>query len=214
MHIKRSSAIVVTGILVATLTGCAPASTEGGPTSSPSSAPSPSATPSVEPSIEPDPADPSTWIISGEGVGPIDIGGDLAATLAALPQEWTNDAENCAWTAWLKDESVDYGVYFVRGTESDSAPIGEISVYEQMQGQGATGAPTTAEGLGLGATKDEILAAYPDAQQGTPQIGDGIWIMVPGDAEAHVFFEFREDSDTAWDITVTTRSEPSYEVCG
>lgn len=214
MNIRSSTVVIVTGILVAGLAGCAPASTGGAPSSSPTPVPSPSATPTEEPSAEPDPEDPSTWVISGAGVGPIEIGGDFAATLAELPETWTNDTENCAWTAWLKDDSGGYGVFFVRGTESDTAPIGEISVYEVMQGEGATGAPMTAEGLGLGATKEEVLAAYPDAQQGTPQIGDGIWIMVPGDTAGHVFFEFREGSDTAWDITVTTRSEPSYEVCG
>lgn len=129
------------------------------------------------------------------------------------PGDWTNDSANCAWTAWLKSDS-GYGVYFVRGTESDAAPIREISVYDVAQDGSTSGAPITAEGLGIGSTKDEVLAEYPGAQQGVPQIGDGVWIKVPGDGSAHVFFEFREGSDVAWDVTVTTGAEPSYEVCG
>lgn len=211
---QRTALAMLAGLVLATGTACAAdvggvTDTDPPPLTTPTPSPEPTQT-----TAAPDPEDPATWVISENGVGPIEIGGDLAGTLAKLPDTWTNDAENCAWTAWLKDSSVDYGVYFVRGTESDSAPISEISVYEQMQGEGATGAPATAEGLTLGATRDEILAAYPNAQEGKPQIGDGIWIMVPGDAAAHIFFEFREGSDTAWDITVTTRSEPSYEVCG
>lgn len=160
-----------------------------------------------------DPAVPGTWVISEDGVGPIEVGGDFSATLSALPGDWTNDSANCAWTAWLTSDS-GYGVYFVRGTESDAAPIREISVYDVAQDGSTSGAPITAEGLGIGSTKDEVLAEYPGAQQGVPQIGDGVWIKVPGDGSAHVFFEFREGSDVAWDVTVTTGAEPSYEVCG
>ncbi|GAT72817.1 3-phosphoshikimate 1-carboxyvinyltransferase [Microbacterium sp. HM58-2] len=216
MNIRTGSAIIATGFLVAALAGCAPASTGGAPSSSPTPAPSPSATPTEKPTTapEPDPADTSTWIISPEGVGPIEIGGDLAATLDGLPDIWEHDTANCSWTAWWNADDASHGIFFVRGTESDTAPISEITVYTTAEIPMVADAPVTAEGLGLGATKEEVLAAYPGAQEGTAQIGGGTWIMLPGDDEAHVFFEFREGVVTASDVTVTTRSEPSYEVCG
>ncbi len=158
--------------------------------------------------------DPSTWLISELGVGPVEIGGDFASTLAGLPDTWTNDQENCAWTAWLNVPEAGYGVAFVRGPESETAPISEISVYDSGEGKPTDGAPATAEGLGLGASKDEILAEYPGAEEGTAQIGGGTWLELPSDGPAHVFFEFREGETTASDVVVTTRSEPSYEVCG
>ncbi|WP_311243326.1 hypothetical protein [Microbacterium sp. WCS2018Hpa-23] len=212
---KTTMAIMSGTLLVGLIAGCAPE-----PTTAPTSNPSPSATATLTPSPSPsavptaDPADPTTWVISESGVGPISIGGDLTGTLAGLPDTWTNDTENCAWTAWWNAPDSSYGVYFVRGTESDTAPIGEISVYTAAESPTAVPSPLTAEGIGLGATKAEVLAAYPDAQEGTAQIGGGTWLMLPGDDAAHVFFEFREGADVASDIVVTTRDEPSYEVCG
>lgn len=215
MRKKITVAIVMGMVLVGAVAGCASepssAPAEG---SMPSAAPdpSPSASPSAAPTV--DPADPTTWIISENGVGPIDIGGDLAATLAELPDAWTNDTESCAWTAWWNAPDSSYGLYFVRGTESDAAPIGEISVYTAVEAPTAVPSPVTAEGLGLGATKADVLAMYPDAQEGTAQIGGGTWVMLSGNGDAHVFFEFREGADVASDVVVTTRDQPSYEVCG
>ncbi|MBO0979588.1 hypothetical protein [Microbacterium sp. SD291] len=214
MKWKHSSILAVSTVALVGLVGCAPTSTGEMPTSTPTQ--EPSAEPSTEPSTpaEPDPADPSTWIISDAGVGPIEIGGDLAATLGELPDTWRNDTENCAWTAWWSDADAGYGIFFVRGTESETSPIGEISVHREAEGTVEGVGPVTADGLGLGATNEEVLEQHPDAQEGTAQIGGGTWIMLDGDAEAHVFFEFREGESAASDVTVTTRSEPSYEVCG
>ncbi|MFK0241240.1 hypothetical protein ACIQTX_10275 [Microbacterium sp. NPDC090281] len=217
MNSTRTSALVfITLFAIGSLVGCAGPSS---PTSTPSSGLSPSATPTSTPTPEPearveDPADPGTWIIDGAGVGPIDVGGDFASTLGGLTGAWNNDTVNCSWSAWWTAADSSYSISFVRGTESDTAPIREISVYSAAEVPAAVAGPLTEDGLGVGATKSEVLAAYPDAQEGTATIGSDTWIMLPGDAAAHVFFAFRESSDTAWDVTVTTGTEPSYEVCG
>lgn len=206
---------VVAGVLIAAMAGCAPTAGDGGaPSSPPASTPSSGPTSSEAPSSEPDPGDPSSWIISDAGVGPIEIGGDFAAALAELPETWSNDTANCSWSAWWNADDAHYGIFFVRGTESETAPISEISVYTAAETPSDVEGPVTRDGLGIAATEEEILAAYPDAQKGAAQIGGGTWIMLPGDGDAHVFFEYREGVDAASDVVVTTRSEPSYEVCG
>jgi hypothetical protein len=39
-------------------------------------------------------------------------------------------------------------------------------------------------------------------------------LQLPGESEAHVFFEYREGIAGASDVVVTTRDQPAYEVCG
>ncbi|OAN43464.1 hypothetical protein [Microbacterium sp. H83] len=216
----RTANVAALGLVALSIvmTGCTPATDPSAtPSASPSSTTEPSSTPAPSPTptdAAPDPADPSTWIISDGGVGPVEIGGDLAATLAELPPTWENDSENCSWTAWWNAEDGDFGMYAVRGTESETAPISEISVYTTAKAPVPRARPQTAEGLGIGASRTEVLAEYPGAAEGAAQIGDGTWIMVPGDGEAHIFFEFRDGADVASDVVVTTRAEPAYEVCG
>lgn len=219
MASTRFSGVIAAAVLAMTvaLAGCASPAPEdtSPPTGTPdvSSSPEPSSPAPSPVAPEPDPGDPSTWIIGDTGVGPVRIGGDFASTLGGLPEAWTNDPANCGWTAWLSDADAGYGVFFVRGTESDSDPISEISVYSTTDST-VSGAPVTREGLGIGASREEVRATYPDAQQGEAQIGGGTWIRLAGAGESHVFFGFREGEEFATTVTVTTRVEPSYEVCG
>lgn len=207
---RRVFGAIAAATVLGILAGCAPSTVEvpsGGPTASPEATPTPTEPP------EADPADPATWVVSEAGIGPAELGGDFAALLGTLPDTWTND-DVCSWTAWWTAADSSYGVYFVRGTESDTAPVGEVSVYSAAEDLGSVQGPRTAEGLGVGASTAEVLTAYPNAEQGSDEIGSGTWMRVPGDADGHVFFQFREGEDTASSVTVTLRDAPSYEVCG
>ncbi|WP_350352551.1 hypothetical protein ABS642_05580 [Microbacterium sp. A8/3-1] len=209
-HMRRMTFTIAAGAALCLLAGCA-TSTAADPSAGPTATPAVTPTPTEMP--EADPADPATWIISDEGIGPVELGGDFGTVLGMLPDTWKND-EVCSWTAWWTAADSSYGVYFVRGTESDTAPISELSVYSAAEDLGTVEGPRTAEGLGVGASTEDVLTTYPDAEQGADEIGSGTWMRLPGDAEGHVFFQFREGEDTASSVTVTSRDAPSYEVCG
>ncbi len=216
MNRGKAGFLALAAIAVLTV-GCAPSptATTAPPSADPPVAsPSPSASPTESEAPAADPSDPSTWLITETGVGPIEIGGDLSATLAELPQPWTNDTASCSWSAWWNSEDADFGMYFVRGPEDPASPISEISVYTAAEAPAPSSSPLTSDGLGLGASRAEVMASHPDATEGAAEIGGGTWLMLPGDGAAHVFFEFREGSDVASDVVVTTRTSPSYEVCG
>ena len=206
----------VVALLIAPLllAGCA---TAGGPRDVPTAsepAPQPTVSPSASPAeSEPDLEDPSTWTVSADGIGPVLIGGDFDATLAELPTTWMSDGASCSWAAFWNAPDTSFGMHFVRGPEDRSAPISEISASAMADSISGAVGPVTDEGLGIGATREEILAAYPDAEEGTAAV-DGEWIRVPSESEGEIFFQFLTGGDRAWAVTVTTRDEPSHEVCG
>lgn len=211
MHRNRIHHLTLATMGVLLLTGCATASAPTPTTPPTASAPSPDPSP-TEDLPEPDLDDPSTWLITAEGIGPIDIGGDFAATLAELPTSWTNDA-NCSWAAWWNAPDRSHNVNFVRGTTTETDPIVLVSASAADPVTPGVG-PRTEAGLGIGSTKEEILSEYPDAAEGTAQIGEGTWLSIAGSA-ATIFFEFyTPGSDLANAVTVTTHDEPPYEVCG
>lgn len=219
MHRTLTTLTAITAFALLTMSGCATSSQEAPPsepTTSTSPAPSSSEppttpTPTAASEVpEADPEDPSTWQVSADGIGPIATGGDFAATLADLPETWSND-EHCSWAAWWNAEDQSYSVDFVRGTESEQEPIVLASASAADPITPGVG-PRTEDGLGIGSTKDEVLAVYPDATEGHSQIGDGTWLGIPT-ASATIFFEYYT-SDQANAVTVTTLEAPPYEVCG
>src|SRR5690606_12782794 len=176
---------------------------------SPSAAAPSEALPSGEPpSVAIDPEDPATWTIDGAGIGPISLGGDFRATLDDLPEEsWTND-DNCPWAAFWNAPDAGYGLHFAQGTEAADAPIGLVSVSAPADAVDSDAGPRTDQGLGLGATKDEVRAQHPDAVEAEAAIGGGSFLSITADEGSTVFFEYAADGAEAFGVTVTTLAEP------
>ncbi|CAH0186218.1 MULTISPECIES: hypothetical protein [unclassified Microbacterium] len=213
MSRRTAGPVILAALSALLLAGCASATTDPGATSNPTPTstvgePSSEPSPIPEPSLDPD--DPATWPVTAAGIGPIETGGDFQETLAELPDSWNND-ENCSWAAWWNADDNSYSMSFVRGTESDDAPIVLASASAADPVTAGVG-PRTEEGLGIGSTKDEVLAQYPDASEGDAPIGDGTWLSVPTDG-ATMFFEYYT-GDQANAVTVTTLEAPPYETCG
>lgn len=204
----RSTMTAAGALLTAIMmTGCATAQ----PPATQSSPPQPAATSSTSPSSsspEPmaDAADPSTWTVSDTGVGPIALGADFDEALAAVP-DWAV-TEGCDWTAsWNAPEKAVTG-YFAEDSEARDG-VTTIDVAALTDTVEPSDAPRTAEGVGVGSTRDDVEQAYPDAVEQTATIGGASLLRVQGT----IFFTFQPGSETVDAITVTSLDEPPYEAC-
>lgn len=168
MH--RGISIVVGAVVVGlAVSGCATATTTAGSTSSPSvtrtatPSPTPTSTLTQAPTPTPtptdgtatavnDPADPSTWVITQDAVGPIVVG-QAGPAESATP---AFVAEPCSGTGTT---------WFTRQGKTGlvtQAPDGVVALVGVV-GDDLASSPRTAAGIGVGSTEDEFLATYPDA---------------------------------------------------
>ncbi|KQY97030.1 hypothetical protein B5M43_005110 [Microbacterium sp. MEC084] len=224
LHRRRTAAGA--GALLAlavTLAACAtPTGGAGGVT------PSASAAPSAEPSVAPSPSgspadddaeedlsDPGSWEIEDGEVGPIEIGEDFAEALGELPPDaWLNE-DRCAWTAFWNEPGGAYMVWFSRDAQTDAGPVQTVAVEWGPDRIADVGPRVDDTGIGLGSTRDEVLAAFPGAEE-TPSAIEGRSFLRIADDEPDdgtLFFEFLEGQEGAQAVVLTTAAEPSYEVC-
>jgi hypothetical protein len=174
----RSLGKLVALLVVAALCGCTAAGATPAPDPTVTVVSSP--TPTGTPVAAWDPADPTTWVISAEGVGPLRLGDDIAEAVAAIPAfpEPDDAAANCGNPAITLlgppgASTADGGILLA------AAETGEIvAVAVSIPG------PLTAEGVGVGSTLGDVRAAYPTAVESlrygsTPQLtvqSDSGWI--------------------------------------
>ncbi|WP_438354121.1 hypothetical protein [Microbacterium sp. CJ88] len=158
------------------------------PSPSPTSTPTPSATPASPPPPAPDPADPMNWIVSQKGMGPLVLGMPFSAAIAAVPQ-----AEDACGHAY----SIRPGrLFFARWGAGVDDPL-DVAAWARADG------PHTVDGIGIGSTIDEVLAAYPYAVE---VIRQGRYL------QAGAMF-FRVETGLVDEIGVTSGDIP-WEYCG
>jgi hypothetical protein len=173
--------LAIAAIALVTLAGCTSPAESPSPSASPSVTPSPSATPSATPSPSPTPTETAaaaecpTWSDDPDeaaaAIGPISFAGvcighsfdDAIASGATLTVP-----EACPWVGELV--AIDDPGLFV-SAYSDPEDAGAYIDFFVMRWFGhpadATSfeMPSTAEGITIGATQAEVLAAYPDATE-------------------------------------------------
>lgn len=208
----RSAALVSVGLMAVMLAGCATGSAPSGGTQTPShtSAPpdeSPSPTGSAAPTT--DAASPADWTVSDTGMGPIELGAAFEEARADVPGWTVEDA--CSWTAFWNDPEGAVTAYFAEDSEAPDG-VTTIDVAALTETVAPGDAPRTAEGIGLGSTTAQVRAAYPDAVEQAATVGD-VTLLRVGE-QGTIFFTFQAGSDIVSAVTVTSRDEPPYEVCG
>ncbi|WP_368498722.1 hypothetical protein [Herbiconiux sp. A18JL235] len=217
MRLRSGLALTVLSFAVAlTASGCSGADPAPAPTVTVTVTPSPTAsadptdapTPAIPDADSYDPADPGTWLVSLDGIGPMRLGG----TLPALQTELGLTPETCR--AGVDSYSLDGLAYTaVSGIdESDpQAPIVAVRSLAVDSFDPSAAVPRTAEGIGVGSTVEELQAAYPMIETYQNRGGETVY-RVSGD-ESTINFE-PIGSDQVVIVTVTTSAEVASEYCG
>jgi len=175
-------------------------------TESPTPPPSPTPTPTESQAPAIDLSAPQTWIIGDGSVGPLTLGQprqDAAAVMTAF----TKEPYQCDVDLYASTSS---RMSIVLGPDAAGSSVDMILINSNYDP--AAPSPRTAEGIGLGSTVDEILAAYPNIQRPDPRLyptyslvqADGTWID----------FSIGVGTQTVSAITVMHGDYPPPEYCG
>jgi hypothetical protein len=177
----------------------------------PTQTPTPSAVPSTTPSdspAAPDPADPSTWLIDFDGIGPITIGGSIAAAEPTVLASYSDATQEACPSIAAFDS--DQFTRILAPTAQDLDTVLGVHAVE-VSGPVPLKPPFTAEGIGVGSTSDELRAAYPGIPQ-TGEYGAGIDYGLSDGTGRWIVFNVREDRVSA--IGVGTSDRTPTEYCG
>ncbi|MDH6180375.1 hypothetical protein M2152_000557 [Microbacteriaceae bacterium SG_E_30_P1] len=196
-------------VTVALLAGCTPVAS---PTATPTPASSSTAEPSALPTDDaPDPTDPSTWVIESAAVGPIALGDAAADAADALTSYGRGEALGDCPVIFLDAPGLP-GVVLSPG--SDGA-IEAITITSKSAGMPqdptvlADASPRTSEGVGIGSTRDELVAALPDAEI----VRDDPASVVYRTGSASPYRLFVVESDRVVAITVSYADAIPREFC-
>lgn len=151
-------ALAIAALAVAVLAGCSGAPADAGEPSTAPVAADASTTPTTTPTPTPtpaavaaDPADPSTWLIDAEGIGPLRLGMPLDEAVALLPGYTVGTCPNPSVRFFRTDDITEPSLAIAA---ADHGGLGLISLVD------STG-PATAEGIRIGSTASDVTSAYP-----------------------------------------------------
>lgn len=140
------------------------------PTPTPTETPTPTSTPTTVAPVE-DPADPSTWTIRFDGVGPVSLGTPVQDQHPAIPAFSDTTDPICVPQLAVLVSPDNLRFTFVGAADGSGRTAAiEFGNYGNGSDDRAT-TPKTAEGIGISSTADELLGAYPNIQK-TGTYGD------------------------------------------
>lgn len=125
--------------------------------------PPPTSTPTPEP-VQ-DPADPATWIIGFDRVGAATLGAPYSAQADAFPgfKDVTDSICLSEQRIYLAPSRLGFALVAASDGSGRTAAI-EFGDYGTEIDNRST-SPKTSAGIGIGSTRAELLAAYPDIQK-------------------------------------------------
>jgi hypothetical protein len=208
---SMAAVFAAAAVAVLALAGCTSAGEAAAnepTTAAPSVSPTPTPTPIETMPAAVDPADVTTWVITTEGMGPIERGAAYPAVIAGLPSfevsEW------CPWVAGLTTEGA--GSMILTHPEGVEE-ITSVWVTGRPDEAGTVPAsPSTETGIMLGSTMDELAAAYPDLQQVNQVAAESFGYAVGDDA--HGYLDFIVEDGAVVLIGVQDRAGVPKEFCG
>lgn len=190
-------------LVVLALAGCTPTADVADPTPTPSPAATRTARPTPTPPPTPAPAltvrpDLAELVISHQGLGPVEIGTDLAALDPAV-SIFVGEHVDCGegdvfdrWRANYPDRPLDNEL---RAFESGPQPSGFS--YAQVYAPG----PHTADGLQVGSSRSDLLAVYPGIEPKVSGAGRDRYLVTG--SPASLFFDVAQP-DTGWPVDTIT----------
>ena len=176
---RRSASTIALLLVAAVLAACAvPQDAASETTPAPAATASPTPTPTPTLSLAPgqpaasDPDDPSTWLLTNDAVGPYQLGMPFADSLAVA----SGFEDACGYAYFREfDPAIWQGEVWI--AERDD------KLFVVMTGD--PDGPRTAEGIGVGSTTADVIAAYPDAVV--------VYRNLPYLRSGNLFFGFRSD---------------------
>ena len=201
--LKQISAVAVAVLLLA---GCAP-QTPATPTPTATSS-SPSPTPTPTPTPTPDFSDPAAWVVGYGSVGPLVVGGSLAAAEPYFGTLAFSRQEPCPWFVILENSEL---TIWVMTSQADDDLIEQVVLGDSGAPDPAEVQLRTAAGLSVGSSLADVVAAYPDIVESQ---GKYSRIFSTTDGSGNYINFSVNDSDVVGSVVVRTSPEVYGEYCG
>jgi len=216
--------LATAGLAVVALGGCAspgepavsapPVSgVKNAPTSSEPSVIDAENTPALSPAPI-DPGDPSSWLITFDGIGPLTIGGRISeqrASMTSFTEEM--DPNGCPLAVFRIPGSPMPHLWAAPGDDGDT-----VSMVAAHGGAdpvlAAPGSPKTVVGVGVGSSEAELLTAYPDTSKVAGRVPDLGHYSLSNGTGRWIHFSIYGPDTFVTSITVNEWDRPPYEVCG
>lgn len=197
-------------LLLAVLTGCAgTAQGSADSTRTPAAATAPSVTATPTPAA--DAADPSTWLVDSSGIGPMLLDAELAASTSGLTEYTADDPAQCGNPERRVYSSPTLPTLWIGISTSSPTTIVSVSIGGDLpDATRAAASPKTSDGIAIGSSEADVVAAYPQATMIAQ--GSVVFYEIGEVSGAHV--EIATFNGIVQTISVLSTPYPLTEFCG